>query len=154
MADVVSSETRSRMMANIKAKDTKPELVIRKILHARGYRYRLHGQKLPGKPDIVLPKYQAVIFVNGCFWHGHDCHLFKWPKSRVAFWKEKISGNKNRDLKNHLELSIQGWRQLTVWECAIKGKHRLSMDNIIENIEVWLNGNKSEIEIKGIAPTL
>ena len=148
MADVVSSETRSRMMANIKAKDTKPELVIRKILHARGYRYRLHGQKLPGKPDIVLPKYRAVIFVNGCFWHGHNCHLFKWPKSRVDFWKEKISGNKNRYLKNHLELNIQGWRQLTVWECAIKGKHRLSIDQIIKNIEVWLNGNKSKIEIR------
>ena len=154
MTDVVSSETRSRMMANIKAKDTKPELVIRKILHSRGYRYRLHGKNLPGKPDIVLPKYRAVIFVNGCFWHGHDCHLFKWPKSRVDFWKDKISGNKNRDLKNHLELNIQGWRQLTVWECAIKGKHRLSMDQIIENIEVWLNGNKSKIEIRGIAPTL
>ena len=154
MTDVVSSETRSRMMANIKAKDTKPELVIRKILHSRGYRYRLHGQKLPGKPDIVLPKYRAVIFVNGCFWHGHDCHLFKWPKSRVDFWRDKISGNKNRDLKNHLELNIQGWRQLTVWECAIKGKHRLSMDQIIENIEVWLNGNKSKTEIRGMAPTL
>ena len=147
MADVVSSETRSRMMANIKAKDTKPELVIRKILHAHGYRYRLHGQKLPGKPDIVLPKYRAVIFVNGCFWHGHDCHLFKWPKSRVDFWKEKISGNKNRDLKNHLELNIQGWRQLTVWECAIKGKHRLSMNHIILSIETWLKSKDDVGEI-------
>ena len=99
MADVVSSETRSRMMANIKAKDTKPELVIRKILHSRGYRYRLHGQKLPGKPDIVLPKYRAVIFVNGCFWHGHNCHLLNGQNPGWTSGKKKYLAIKTAILK-------------------------------------------------------
>ena len=94
---------RSWNMSRIRSKDTKPEILVRKAIHAKGYRFRLHEKKLPGKPDLVLAKHRLVIFVNGCFWHGHDCHLFKWPKSRVDFWKEKISGNKNRDLKNHLE---------------------------------------------------
>ena len=93
MADVVDRKTRSRMMSGIRGKNTRPELLIRKGLHARGFRFRLHDKRLPGKPDLVLPKYSAVIFVHGCFWHGHDCHLFKWPQSRREFWRKKITRN-------------------------------------------------------------
>lgn len=90
MADVVTPEKRSKMMSGIQGKNTKPELTIRKGLHALGFRYRLHGKTLPGKPDLVFPKYKAVIFIHGCFWHAHHCHLFKWPSTRVDFWQEKI----------------------------------------------------------------
>ena len=97
MTDVVDRETRSRMMAGIRGKDTKPELTIRKAIHARGFRYRIHDRRLPGKPDMVFPRYRAVILVNGCFWHGHNCHLFKWPSTRVDFWKTKIERNREKD---------------------------------------------------------
>ncbi len=96
MADIVSRETRSRMMAGIRSRDTKPELAIRRALHAMGYRYRLHG-KLPGRPDLVFPSRNAVIFIHGCFWHGHDCPLFRLPGSRTSFWTTKIDGNRRRD---------------------------------------------------------
>ena len=122
MVDVVRPEKRSEMMAGIKGRNTKPEIIIRKVFFKRGFRYRLHYKGLPGKPDLVFPKYKAVIFVNGCFWHGHNCHLFKWPKSNPDFWKEKITGNQTRDIKNKKLLSVQGWRVKTIWECALKGK--------------------------------
>ena len=102
MVDVVSKEKRSKMMSGIRYKDTKPEIIIRKALHAKGFRYSLHNNKLPGKPDIVLPKYNAIIFIHGCFWHQHNCHLFKWPSTRPEFWQNKISGNKERDKQNIL----------------------------------------------------
>lgn len=104
MADTVPPDVRSRMMAGIKAKDTKPELIIRRGLHAMGFRFRLHAKGLPGKPDLVLRKYRAVIFVNGCFWHGHECVLFKWPKSRADFWREKINRNRHNDRVNSAKL--------------------------------------------------
>ena len=114
LADVHDRQTRSRNMAAIRGADTKPELIIRRGLHARGFRYSLHNRKLPGRPDLVLPKYRAVIFINGCFWHGHGCPLFKWPKSREDFWREKINGNVERDGKNLQRLSAAGWRIATV----------------------------------------
>lgn len=120
MADVVDKATRSRMMSNIKGKDTKPEMAVRRFLHQQGFRYRLHRKDLPGKPDLVLPKYQAVIFVHGCFWHGHDCRYFRLPKSRTEFWDRKISGNKARDARNLSTLEEAGWKVITIHECEIR----------------------------------
>src|SRR5690606_36892348 len=123
MVDIVSAQDRSRMMSGIKSKDTKPEIQIRQLLHRAGYRYRLHRKDLPGRPDLVLSRYNTTLFVNGCFWHGHDdCDLFRLPKSREDFWKMKISGNKVRDLRKQTELLELGWRVGVVWECALKGK--------------------------------
>ena len=121
MADVMTSEQRSRNMAAIKGKDTKPEMIVRKYLFSRGLRFRVQVRKLPGTPDIVLPKYKTVIFVNGCFWHGHEgCKYFRLPKSNVDFWKEKIERNVNRDVRNEEVLNALGWRIIRVWECEIK----------------------------------
>ena len=108
MPDIVDTETRSRMMAGIRRKDTKPEIMVRKALHHLGYRYRLHDRKLPGKPDLVLPRYRAVILIHGCFWHAHECHLFKWPSTRNAFWREKIGRNRCRDANVANQLSSLG----------------------------------------------
>jgi DNA mismatch endonuclease (patch repair protein) len=119
MTDKVTPEVRSRMMTSIKGKNTKPEMIIRKMLHALGFRYRLYAKDLPGCPDIVLPKYNAVIMVNGCFWHGHDCHLSNMPKSRSEYWEEKINKNRIRDEKNKKQLHELGWRVAIIWECAI-----------------------------------
>jgi DNA mismatch endonuclease (patch repair protein) len=150
MADVVCPEKRSLMMAGIRGKNTRPEILIRKLLHARGFRYRLHDKKLPGKPDIVLPRYRAVIMIHGCFWHGHDCHLFKWPSSNVAFWKEKILKNQSVDENAISNLAAAGWRVLTIWECALKGKQRRPHDEIVSIIIQWLESSASNIDIRGI----
>jgi DNA mismatch endonuclease, patch repair protein len=107
------------MMASIKGKNTKPEITVRKALHAAGLRFRIHGTKLPGTPDIVLPKYKTVVFVHGCFWHGHECAAFRWPKTRKAFWKMKIDGNVARDKLAQQQLESKGWCSLVVWECAL-----------------------------------
>jgi DNA mismatch endonuclease (patch repair protein) len=122
MADVVDAKTRSQMMSGIKGKNTKPEILVRKALHARGFRFRLHDKKLPGKPDIVLPKYKTVIFVHGCFWHKHDCKYFKWPKTRPDFWRDKIESNVERDEKHQQQLKELGWNVKIIWECEIKDK--------------------------------
>lgn len=107
-------------MSGIRGKDTKPEMQLRKFLHAAGFRYRLHVQALPGKPDLVLSRHRAVIFVHGCFWHGHHCRYFKWPKTRSEFWQEKISRNQQRDQLQWSQLQREGWRTLIVWECATR----------------------------------
>ena len=119
------------MMSGIRAKDTKPELIIRRGLFANGLRYKLHDQKLPGKPDLVFPKYRTVIFINGCFWHGHDCNLFKLPSTNRAFWEKKIITNQLNDARNKTLLLAAGWRVVTIWECAIKGKLRLDIDTLV-----------------------
>ncbi|MBO0346685.1 DNA mismatch endonuclease Vsr [Roseibium sp. CAU 1637] len=149
MADIVDQKTRSRMMSGIRGKDTKPEIRIRKALFARGFRYRLHHKGLPGKPDLVFPRLKAVIFVNGCFWHMHDCALFKWPSTRVEFWRAKLEGNRRRDEVVHQQISELGWRQLTVWECSMKGRGRLEFDIVINEIERWLLSNEALGEIRG-----
>lgn len=121
MTDIMTSEQRSRCMAAVKGKDTKPELIVRKYLFSRGLRYRVNNRKLPGSPDIVLKKYKTVVFIDGCFWHGHeDCKYFRLPKSNVKFWKEKIERNIERDARNEADLKALGWRVIRVWECEIK----------------------------------
>ena len=137
------------MMSGIRGRDTKPELLLRKGLHAMGFRYKLHDKSLPGKPDLVFPRYRAVIFVNGCFWHGHDCHLFKWPKSRKDFWREKIKSNIDRDRLVISQLEEQGWRILRVWECALKGRTRIGLDEVLEDSALWLLGQEQEKDIRG-----
>lgn len=121
-------------MAGIRGKDTKPELQIRKFLHRAGFRFRLHVKDLPGKPDIVLPRYKMAIFIHGCFWHCHDCHMFKWPKSRGRFWRTKLIRNQENDKKQLAALRSAGWRVLVVWECALKGKERLNESNLAKRI--------------------
>jgi DNA mismatch endonuclease (patch repair protein) len=121
MADVHSKEARSKNMAAIKGKNTKPELLVRKFLHANGYRYKLHDKSLLGKPDIVLPKYKTVIFVHGCFWHGHKgCKYFVVPKTRTDWWLNKIQGNIANDNKASRALKKEGWKIMTIWECSLK----------------------------------
>jgi len=147
----VTREQRSRMMSGIRGKNTGPELIIRKLLHARGFRYRLHDVRLPGKPDIIFPKYKAAIQVQGCFWHRHHCHLFKWPQTRKEFWKKKISGNVANDHKKLTSLLESGWRVGIVWECAIKGRTRMSRDVAIEKLAEWLMSDHKTIEVQGLA---
>ena len=149
MPDIVSSEVRSRMMSRIKGKDTKPELLIRQGLHKLGFRYRLHDRRLPGNPDLVFPRYRAVIFAHGCFWHGHDCHLFKWPSTREEFWHEKIDRNKVVDANNTILLQQSGWRVGIVWECSLKGKHRINVEEVIELCAGWLTSDIHSIDIGG-----
>lgn len=127
MVDVVDSVTRSRMMAGIQGKNTKPELLVRKYLHGRGLRYRLHAQELPGKPDLVFPKYRAVVFVHGCFWHQHKgCKYASKPQTRTEFWNHKLSENVKRDSYQIAALERLGWRVFVVWECELQeGSSRL-----------------------------
>src|SRR5690606_7566531 len=136
-------------MSAIRGTNTRPELFIRKELFARGYRYRLNDKRLPGKPDLVLKKYRAVIFVHGCFWHRHNCPLFKWPSTRAEWWKEKLEGNRVRDQRQLWELQELGWRTLVVWECALKGKLRLQPEDLFEQIEGWLLSDISHSEVCG-----
>lgn len=137
------------MMSGIRGKDTKLEMLIRKALHKRGFRYLLHDDRLPGKPDLVFPKYKAIIMVNSCFFHGHDCHMFKWPATRPDFWKKKISGNQARDAKVLDQLSSMGWRVCTIWECAVRGKERLPLDDVISTVAAWLTKGTKSREIRG-----
>lgn len=125
MADVHTPEQRSYNMSQIRGKKTKPEEIVRKYLFSQGFRYRKNDSRLPGKPDIVLPKYKTVIFVNGCFWHGHeDCRYFVWPKNNAEFWKAKISGNIQHDAQCISLLKGQGWNVIVVWECELKKANR------------------------------
>jgi len=128
MVDNISKEERSHVMSLVKQKDTKPEMIVRSYLHRKGLRYRLHNKTLPGKPDLVFPKYKTIVFVHGCFWHGHgdpQCKLARIPKSRVEFWTNKIKGNRERDTGNKKKLEIMGWRVLTIWECELSGQESL-----------------------------
>ncbi|WP_247840337.1 very short patch repair endonuclease [Pseudomonas sp. MWU12-3103b] len=143
MVDVVDAVTRSRMMSGIKGKNTKPEVSIRRALHARGFRYRIHVNNLPGKPDLVLPKYKAVVFVHGCFWHGHSCRYFKVPKTRSAFWIDKIQKNRDRDALQVNALLVSGWRVLLIWECAVRSAVKGQLPSLMDQVVGWLeNGDK------------
>lgn len=137
------------MMSGIRGRNTRPELTIRRALHARGFRFRLHSAKVPGKPDLVLTRYRAAIFVHGCFWHGHDCHLFKAPSTRPEFWAEKIARNRLRDEIVREQLQQSGWRRLVIWECALKGKTRLDPETLTDCVSAWLQDGISNVEFGG-----
>src|SRR3990170_1383390 len=132
MADIVDKVTRSKMMSSIRSKNTRIEIEVRKHLWAKGFRYRLHFSKLLGKPDIVFPKFHAAIFINGCFWHGHDCSLFRLPKTRPDFWEKKIMSNKMNDERSAEAVSRQFWKRLTIWECALRGKSDTQRMQVID----------------------
>ena len=138
MVDIVNSKTRSRMMSGIGTANTKPEVTVRKLLFAQGFRYRLHRKDLPGKPDLVLPKYEVAVFVHGCFWHCHECHLFKWPKSNATFWRKKILGNRQRDARNVKELRALGWDVMTVWECAVRSRSEGQLESLAGKMGRWI----------------
>lgn len=142
--DIVDAPTRSRMMSGIKAQGTRPELLVRKRLHAKGLRFRLHVPTLPGKPDLVFPQYKTCIFVNGCFWHGHACKIFKMPSSRTAFWQEKFEANKRRDELQIQRLVKLGWRVAVVWECSLRDKENL--DRLLADLHDWIVELSSESE--------
>jgi DNA mismatch endonuclease (patch repair protein) len=146
MVDVHPEATRSRNMAAIRGKNTRPEMLVRKSLHAAGYRFRLHNRKLPGSPDIVLRKHKAVIFVNGCFFHGHKCSYFRWPATRVDFWRAKIAGNRERDTRNLAQLRAKNWRVLIIWECALRG-NRLKRAHALARTTAWLRSRSQQAEI-------
>ena len=134
VTDVVDAATRSRMMAGIKGKHTKPEIFLRKALHAQGLRYRLGGGGLPGRPDLVFPSRKTVVFVHGCFWHRHECKYFKWPRSNQEFWKNKLEVNAARDKHVKCELMKLGWRVLTVWECDLRKTNYLLPNGTVNRI--------------------
>lgn len=135
--DKLTKEQRHRCMSAIRGKNTKPEIVVRKFLFGRGFRYRLNHPRLPGHPDIVLRKYRTVIFVNGCFWHGHDnCKYYRLPKTNVDFWRKKVERNKKRDVEEQRQLAAMGWHCITIWECQLKPKVRAQT---LESLAFTLN---------------
>jgi DNA mismatch endonuclease (patch repair protein) len=131
MVDVLTPEQRRLNMSRIRGGDTKPEMIIRRGLHARGLRYRLHCKGLPGRPDLVFPKFRAAVFVHGCFWHSHGCVLSKLPATREEFWRKKLDANVARDRAAINTLCSQGWRVLVVWECALRGSRRMDLDDAV-----------------------
>jgi DNA mismatch endonuclease (patch repair protein) len=147
--DVLTPEQRHRNMSRIRGKDTKPEMLLRRGLHAAGLRYRLHARNLPGQPDIVFPRHRAAVLVHGCFWHGHDCQLFKLPATRPQFWAKKISTNRSRDQRVVEELVKQGWRVLTVWECSLKGRGRLPLVSVVSLVTEFVRSSKPLRDIEG-----
>jgi DNA mismatch endonuclease, patch repair protein len=149
VADVHDSETRSRNMSAIRSSHTKPEIVVRRALHAAGLRYRLHDKKLLGKPDLVFPRYKAVVFVHGCFWHQHDCHLFRMPATRQDFWREKLGRNAATDQRVTIALQDGGWRVATVWECALKGRSRLDFTEAMQELIAWIKADDQTLTIRG-----
>lgn len=134
MSDVHSKAARSYNMSRIKGKETKPEETVRKYLFSEGFRYRKNDKDLPGKPDIVLPRYRTVVFVNGCFWHHHDCQYFVWPKSNAEFWRDKINRNVERDKSNTDKLQLAGWRVIVIWECMLKKEKQHTLQQLANEI--------------------
>jgi DNA mismatch endonuclease (patch repair protein) len=137
------------MMAGIRGKNTRPELLLRKGLHARGFRFRLNRRDLPGVPDLVFPGRNAVLLAHGCFWHGHDCHLFKWPASRPEFWRAKIQRNVERDREVRQRLLEDDWRIGVIWECAMRGRTRRSLGEVLDSCAAWLSSSTQFLEIAG-----
>jgi DNA mismatch endonuclease, patch repair protein len=147
MTDIVDQQTRSRMMSGIRGKNTKPELALRRALHARGFRFRLHSSKVHGQPDLVLPKHRAVVFVHGCFWHRHEgCRYTTSPSTRPEFWQAKFEANVARDSVVHRTLLEDGWRVATVWECALRKPDQVDVS--AERLSTWLLSSKDIIEIE------
>ena len=147
--DVYSPEKRSAVMRRVKGRDTAPEMTVRRLLRRARIGYRLGGCRLPGRPDVVMKGRRVVLFVHGCFWHGHDCPLFRWPKAREAFWREKIGRNRERDGEVVAKLGLAGWRVLTIWECSIRGPGRIGADAVLPRAADWLGSTKGAGEIRG-----
>ena len=139
MADIVDRKTRSRMMSRIKGRDTKPEKLVRSALHRRGFRFRLQCRDLPGKPDLVLPKFNTAVFVNGCFWHYHQCRLSQLPKSNRPFWEAKLTANRKRDERNLAALKESGWYVAVVWECGLRNQTPARIEKSMNKIALWLH---------------
>lgn len=151
--DVLTSAQRKLNMSRIRSKDTKPELILRRALHAAGLRFRLHRKDLPGRPDLVFPSRRAVVFVHGCFWHGHEmCRRFKAPSSQQSYWLPKISGNVQRDLLAEAALRADGWRILKVWECCLVGRDRLDFEEVVTAAVTFLNGEAQMQVVRGKLP--
>jgi len=146
--DSVPRETRSRIMASIRGRDTVPEMLLRSALHARGFRFRVDARDLPGRPDLKLTRHGALIFVNGCFWHGHNCSYFRAPKSNRRFWADKVEGNRARDLRVFEELTALGWRVCVVWECALRAPaSRRDVEALVDAVAVWIRGRRRFLEL-------
>jgi len=146
----VTDPIRSKIMSAIKSKDTKPELLIRSGLHKLGFRFRVHSKDFVGKPDIVLPRFRAIVLINGCFWHGHDCHIFKQP--RQAKWREKIHKNKLRDRRNREVYAAESWKVLTIWECSLFGKTSLPTTQVLAMTARWIQFGEGDADISGKNP--
>jgi DNA mismatch endonuclease (patch repair protein) len=138
MTDVLTPAQRRLNMSRIRGKNTKPELILRRGLHARGFRFRLHRRDLPGCPDMVFTRFRAAVFVHGCFWHGHDCSMFKLPETQTEFWRAKIQGNRQRDARVLEDLSALGWRTRVIWECALRAPGRRPVGQVLDEISNWL----------------
>ena len=149
MVDTVTPEKRSQVMALVGSKDTRPEMLIRRGLHRLGYRYRLHAKDLPGKPDLVFPRFKSVIQINGCFWHGHSCYRCRMPATNKEYWFGKIAKNRKRDLSNLQQLQMKGWRVLTIWECALIGRERIDLSEALSMASDWLLSRMAIAEIRG-----
>ena len=148
MADKMTKIQRHYCMSRIRSKDTKPEMLVRRHLHARGHRYRINVRQLPGTPDIVLRKYKTVIFINGCFWHGHEgCRYFVMPKSNTEFWQKKIGRNRQRDIEKRIQLRRMGWHTIIIWECELKPKNRHTTLQALEQTlnKIFLQNNKVQV---------
>lgn len=153
MTDNVDAETRRRTMAAVKSGNTVPEVRLRRALHARGLRYRLHVKGLAGSPDLVFPARRAVVFVHGCFWHGHDCGACRIPQTNREYWTGKIGRNVRRDRASAEALAADGWRVATVWECALRGPKKLPLEEVAEEVAAWLGGGGAQtLDVRGVAP--
>lgn len=149
MADIISRANRSALMSRIGRSGTKPEMFVRKGLHRDGFRFRADCRTLPGSPDLVFARYRATILVHGCFWHGHDCHLFRLPGTRPEFWSAKISRNRERDVEVVKALSDQGFRTLVIWECALRGRSPAEAESVIVRAGKWLKAGSGNATIRG-----
>lgn len=147
--DVLTPEQRRFNMSRIRGKDTKPEMIIRRGLHAAGLRFRLHAKELPGRPDLIFPRHQAAIQVHGCFWHGHHCPMCRLPATRQEFWSAKISGNRKRDQKTSAALLASGWRLLIVWECSLRGRARKSEEEVTSLCIEFILSSRKEAALSG-----
>jgi DNA mismatch endonuclease (patch repair protein) len=149
MTDVLTPEQRRLNMSRIRGKDTKPEMIIRKGLHAAGLRFRLHAKDLPGRPDLIFPRYHAAIQVHGCFWHGHHCPMCRLPATRQEFWSAKISGNRERDQRTSAALVAIGWRLLTIWECSLRGPARRPAGEVLRICNDFIRSEEQQDDIAG-----
>lgn len=150
MTDTLTASERSKRMAAVRQRDTDPERTVRSLLHRAGFRFRLSDRRLPGSPDIVLVRWRVVLFVNGCFWHGHDCHLYRLPATRTEFWRAKIAVNSVRDRRVIRDLRAEGWRVVTIWQCSLKGKARLSQAKLATRLVGAIKSNTSHVQMRGI----